>query len=214
VALAQPSPVITIGSRKPRAVWALWIVASVVAAALGALAAGEIRSFGQSAATSSGHEFAYLATVISGLIASAGQWLILWRYRLDAFWWVPATVAADLLSAVVLVPTVLKLFLSSSAVPSGALAILIGALALGASGLLVGTAQGFVLKAAGASEMLLWIGATAFGGVLSGALTTLLSRQLLSLPGLVAIAALAGTGSLLTAAAQSPVLVRLFQKRP
>jgi hypothetical protein len=212
VALAQPTPVITIGSRKPRAAWASWIAASVLAAAAGALAAGEIRSLAQTA-PASGQEFSYLATVTSALIASGGQWLVLWRYRFEAFWWVPATVAADLVSAVVVIPTILHLFLSSSTVPIGASAALLGAAALGASGLLLGTVQGYVL-AAGRKEMLLWIGATALGGVLSGALTTLLSRQLLSLPGLSAIAVLAATGTLLTASAQSPVLVKLFQKRP
>jgi len=87
-----------------RLAWALWIVGTIVGAALGALAAWQVRSLATQL------DVAYVATVVSVLISSGVQWFLLRRYRVDAYWWVPATVAASLITAIVVIPTVLNVF--------------------------------------------------------------------------------------------------------
>ena len=205
----EPGPVIRVRSRRPTGAWLLWIGASVLAAVVGAVTAAEIRSVLPEAINKDG---AYLATVINVLILSGVQWLVLRRYRLDADWWVPATVAANLVTAIVVIPTALNLFTPTTGHPMTiGMAIASGAIALATAGLVVGVAQAAVLRVSAGGVALLWIPATVLGGGLAGALTTALAAQLFGLPALVTIGLVAATGSLMNAAAQAPVLLRVIR---
>src|SRR5438094_9936422 len=94
----------------------------------------------------------YLATVVNALIFSGGQWFVLQRYKLDAYWWVPATVAANLLTAIIVIPTILNLFVPpSGTVISHGMATLSCGAALAAAGLVVGMAQALVLHGSAGS---------------------------------------------------------------
>ena len=109
---AMSSPRITIGTvpRDPR--WStllLWVPASVLGAAAGALVAYEIRSWGGSVSG-----LRYVATIASVGVVAAAQWWILQREQLDAYWWVPGTVAAQLLASILVVPSVLNLFVPTA----------------------------------------------------------------------------------------------------
>jgi hypothetical protein len=207
--LSDERPVISVRSRGTTGAWLLWIGACVVAAVVGAVTAGEIRSLLPEAVTKDG---AYLATVINVLILSGVQWLVLRRYRLDADWWVPATVAANLVTAIVVIPTMLNLFAPTTGHPMTiGMAIASGAITLATAGLIVGVAQAVVLRLSAGGVALLWIPATVLGGALAGALTTALAAQLFGLPALVTIGLVAATGSLMNAAAQAPVLLRVIR---
>jgi hypothetical protein len=90
-------------------------------------------------------------------------------------------------------------------------AITSGAIALATAGLVVGVGQAAVLRVSAGGVALLWIPATVLGGALAGALTTALAAQLFGLPALVTIGLVAATGSLMNAAAQAPVLLRVIR---
>jgi uncharacterized protein (DUF1501 family) len=132
------------------------------------------------------------------------------RYRFELDWWVPATVAASLLDAVVVIPSVLHLA-DGTGVISPATAMIAGASALAAAGLVIGAAQALVLRGSARNIAWAWIPATIIGGALAGALTTALSAQFLGLPPFATISLVAATGALLTSASQAPVFLRLLR---
>src|SRR5438876_11003597 len=140
-AMATPEqairPVAEVRGSNRRLAWAVWIVGTVVGAAMGALAAWQVRTLATQL------DVAYAATVVSVLISSGVQWFLFRRYRVDAYWWVPAPVAARVITAIVVIPTVLNVF----APPSGDLispgtAMVGSAAALATAGLAAGTARG------------------------------------------------------------------------
>jgi hypothetical protein len=204
---AMRPPVVRVHGPSQRLAWVLWIVVSVVGAVLGALAAWQVRTLG------SVHlDLAYAATVVSVVIWSGLQWFVLRRYRIDAYWWVPATVAADLMNAIVVIPTVLNLFApASGGMISPNAAMLSGAAALAVAGLVVGTAQALVLRGSAGNIAWAWIPATITGGALAGALTTALSVQFFGLLPFATVSLVAATGALLSSAAQAPVFLRLLR---
>jgi hypothetical protein len=190
----------------------MWIAVSVVGAALGALAAWQIRSIWQPPASAAfSQDLAYFATLVSVILASGAQWLLFRRWRWDAFWWVPATVGASLVSVAFVVPAVVNALVATSGSSSTGRAVLVGAIALGASGLLIGAAQALVLRGSAGDFAWLWVPATALGGALAGAMTTALASQLLGLPSFAVVSLVAAASALLTAGCQSPILVRLLR---
>jgi hypothetical protein len=215
-AMAMPAPQLrarVVRVDRQRVIWVLWILVSILGAVLGALAAWQVRSLVQRGPAITQQGLAYVATVISTLLASGCQWLLLRRYKLDVVWWVPAVVVGHLLNAMVVVPSVLRLFVDSAQVgptPMG-IAIVAGAAALGAAGLVVGTAQALVLRPSAGSIAWTWIPATAVGGALAGAITAALSSQLFGLPAFATISLVAAVGALLTAGCQAPFFVRIIR---
>ena len=193
-----------------RLAWALWIIVSVIGAVVAALVAWQVRTFFAAGMVFSGQSARYAATVVEALIVGGAQWLVLRRYRLLLDWWVPATVVANLLTAIVVIPSVLRLA-DGSGVVSPATAMIADASALAAAGLVVGTAQALVLRGPVGNVAWAWVPATVIGGAFAGALTTALSAQLFGLPYIVFISLLTATGALLTAASQAPVLLRLLR---
>ena len=217
-AMAMPAPEVkapVTASRDagPRLSWVLWILITIAGAVLGALAAWQIRSLIQRGPAIAHQDVAYVATVVSTLLASGCQWLLLRRYKLDVAWWVPAVVVASLLNAMVVIPSLLQLFVDATQIgPTPiATAVIAGAAALGAAGLVVGGAQALVLRPAAGNIAWTWIPATAAGGALAGAITTALSSQLFGLTAFATISLVAAAGALLTAACQAPVLLRIIR---
>ena len=216
---AMSSPRITIGTvgdHSRRNTLLLWIPACVVGAAVGAMVAGEIRTLGLSMNSSAAFDaLRYLATIVSAALAATAQWWVLQRGRLDAYWWVPGTVVAQLLANVLVLPSVLKLFVPLNPVhsfnPSLADTMIAGGVALAAGGLLVGTAQTLVLRMSSGHGAWLWVPATMVGGALAGSATSALSLHFLVLTPLLAVGVAAATGSLLIAACQLVVLSRLVR---
>ena len=89
--------------------WLLWIIVSVIGGVLGALVAWRVRALlTVPAPTFVVDLLRYLATILSAAIAAGAQWFLLRRYRLDVYWWVPATVLAVLLTAIIVIPSVLR----------------------------------------------------------------------------------------------------------
>ncbi|HEY9288781.1 MAG TPA: hypothetical protein VIT43_12250 [Candidatus Dormibacteraeota bacterium] len=216
---AMSSPRITIGrihgNSRGNALL-LWVPACVAGAAVGAIVAAEVRTLGASTNSNATIEaLRYLATIASAAIAAAAQWWVLRRARLDAYWWVPGTVAAQLLATILLIPSVLRLFLPVSTFqsfnPSLAQAMVIGGVALAAGGLLVGGAQAFILRKSVGRSAWLWVPASMVGGALAGSVTSALSSHFLMLAPLVAVGLAAATGSVLVAASQLVVLIRLVR---
>jgi len=204
-----------------QAVWFWWIVISTIAAIVAALIQWRIRTLFLSGpdfilAHSLGYDFlaqdlGYVATVLGVIVVSGAQWLLLRHYRLAVDWWVPATAVAGTLDAVVLIPTVLRAVYSLAghpAMPTLNVVVAAGGAALAASGLLVGTAQWFVLRGNGRTVAIGWIPATVLGGVMAGSITTAISSHV-RLPPVLVISALAAVGALLLAAVQAPILRRL-----
>jgi len=215
MATAQPltsGPLVSIGPRRRRMAWLLWIGVSVVGSVAGALAAWQARSLYEVGPAFRHLDMGYIATVINALIFSGGQWFVLQRYRLDAYWWVPATVAADLLTAIIVIPTILNLFVPpSGTVITHGMAILSGGAALAAAGLIVGVAQALVLRGSAGNIAWAWVPVTIVGGALAGAVTSALSAQLFGLPYFMIVSAVAAMGALLAAACQAPVFLRLIR---
>ena len=190
----------------------LWIVISMVGAVGGALTAFELRLLIGGGPSVLLKDLGYLAIVANVLIFSGAQWFLLQRFKVAADWWVPATITANLVNAIVVIPTVLNLFgPSSGAAPVMSTAILSGGIALAAAGLLVGAAQAWILRSAAGEVAWLWIVATVLGGALAGSVTTALSAQLFILLPLTAISVATATGALLIAACQAPVLLRIIR---
>jgi hypothetical protein len=203
-------PVVEIRGPNQRMAWALWIVVSVIGGVLAALAAWQIRTLFIQGPASISQDARYVGTVVEALILGGAQWLVLRRYRLAVDWWVPAVVAANLLNVIVVIPSILQL-VDGAGVISQATAIIGGASALAAAGLVVGTGQALVLRGSAGNLAWAWVPATIIGGAFAGAVTTALSVQLFSLSYVVFLSALTATGALLTAACQTPVLLRLLR---
>jgi len=191
--------------------WPLWVVVSVIGAVLGTLAGWPLRAL----LTNPAPDWVVaalrdLGTIVTALIAAGAQWLLLRRYRLEVYWWVPASVAASVLAVLVVIPTVGRLVVppGGSILPGGA--VLSGGAAVGAAGLVIGAAQALVLRASAGNIALAWIPVTGIGGGLAGAVTSALSIQLPGLPALVAIGLLSAVGALLISASQAPVLRQLL----
>ena len=212
-------PRITIGSVRGNGrgnTLLLWIPVSVVGAAVGAMVGGEIRTLGLSMNSNGTFEaLRYLATIVSAVVAASAQWWVLQRARLDVYWWVPGTVAAGLLENILVIPSVLKLFYPQhphqSFNPSLAESMIVGAAALAAGGLLVGTVQTVILRASFRRDAWLWVPATVLGGALAGSVTTAVSSHFFVLAPLVAVGLAAATGAVLIAGCQVIVLARLLR---
>ena len=215
MASAQPltsGPSISVGLRRHRMAWLLWIGVSVAGSVAGALAAWQVRSLYELGPAFRHLDMGYVATVVNALIFSGGQWFVLQRYKLDAYWWVPATVAANLLTAIIVIPTILNLFVPpSGTVISHGMAILSGGAALAAAGLVVGMAQALVLRGSAGSIAWAWVAATVAGGALAGAGTSALSAELFGLTYFMILSAVAAMGAFLAAACQAPVFLRLIR---
>ncbi|MEA2635927.1 MAG: hypothetical protein QOH92_2694 [Chloroflexota bacterium] len=198
--------------RRPsqRTAWALWIVVSVIGGVLAALAAWQIRTFFIRGPAFISQDARYVGTVVEALILGGAQWLVLRRYRLAVDWWVPVLVAANLLNVIVVIPSVLRLH-DGAGVISPATAMIGGASALAAAGLVVGTCQALILRGSAGNVAWAWVPATIIGGALAGAVTTAVSVQLFGLPYGAFLSVLTATGTLLTAASQAPVLLRLLR---
>ena len=190
--------------------WPLWVVVSVVGATLGALAAWRVRSLlDVPAPVWVVDALRYLATIVSATVLAGAQWLLLRRYRLDVYWWVPATVMASLLAAIVVIPGVLRVAVDQGGAIRPSDTVLAGGAALAAAGLVIGAAKALVLRTSAGNIAWAWIPATVIGGGLAGALTSALSSQLFALPAFATISLVAGVGALLISASQAPVLDRL-----
>src|SRR5437879_8158586 len=118
MATAQPSmsPVITAGHHGPRLTWLLWIGVTVLGAVIASLLAWRLRSLNPHSL--SAQQFvAFIVAVETALLISAGQWLMLRRYKLDAYWWIPASVGADVVAAFIIVPPIVSLALAAGSTP-------------------------------------------------------------------------------------------------
>src|ERR1700682_4731093 len=141
---AMHRPVVEVHGPSQRMAWALWIIVSVIGAVVAALVAWQVRTFFTAGVVFSGHSARYAATVVEALIFGGAQWLVWRRYRFELDWWVPVSVAANLVNAIVVIPTVLR-FAEGTGVISPRAVMIAGAAALAAAGLVVGTAQALVL---------------------------------------------------------------------
>ena len=154
----------------------------------------------------------YIATIASAAVTAGAQWILLRRYRLDVFWWVPATVIAALLTAIVVIPSVLSHAgdpLGGAVHPSDPL--IAGGAALAAAGLVIGTAQAMVLRPSVGNRAWLWVPATGIGGGLAGAATSALSLRPFAYSAFAYISVLAALGAFLISACQAPVVARLVR---
>ena len=200
--------------RRPnqRLAWALWIAVTVIGAVVGALAAWQLRRLALTGSPSLLDALRYAATVLDAVVASGAQWYLLRRYRLEVYWWVPATVSARLVAVIVVIPTVIGLFVR----PGGTnitltTAIISGAAALAAVGFVVGAAQSVVLRSSAGNIAWAWVPATIVGGAFAGAVTSAISVQMFGLPYVEILSLVTATGALLTAASQAPILLRLLR---
>ena len=189
----------------------LWIVVSVIGGVLGALVAWRVRALLTVPAPAFVVDLLrYLATILSAAIAAGAQWLLLRRYRLEVYWWVPATVIAVLLTAIIVIPSVLRHAVGPLTAVHPTDTVTAGGAALAAAGLVIGAAQALVLRNSVGNLAWAWIPATTVGGGLAGALTSALSSQLFGLPTVAFITLLAAVGALLISASQAPVLRRIL----
>ena len=211
--LPESTPSVVVMARRRRPGFSpmafVWIVASMVGAVAGSLAAWQVRLLIGQGPAELWKDLGYLALIANVVILAAAQWLVLRRFRLDAYWWLPATVGANLVTAIIVIPTVLNVFGQAVNPMTAAAAVLSAACALAVAGLVIGTAQAFVLRRSIGSLAWAWIPATGLGGALSGALTSALSAQLYGLPPVATLSLVAASGALLAAASQAPVLARI-----
>jgi hypothetical protein len=209
---AMRRPIVEVGGPNQRLAWALWIIVTVIAAVVGALAAWQLRRLALNGSPSLLDALRYFAIVLDAVVASGAQWYLLRRYRLEVYWWVPATVSARLVAMIVVIPTVIGLF-----VPRGGTnitlttAVISGAAALAAVGFVVGAAQSVVLRSSAGNIAWAWVPATIVGGAFAGAVTSAISVQMFGLPYVEILIVVTATGALLTAAGQAPVLLRLLR---
>jgi hypothetical protein len=209
---AMRRPIVEVRGPNQRLAWALWIIVTVIGAVVGALAAWQLRRLALDGSPSLLEALRYLATVLDAVVASGAQWYLLRRYRLEVYWWVPATVSARLVAMIVVIPTVIGLFVR----PGGTditltTAAISGAAALAAVGFVVGAAQSVVLRSSAGNIAWAWVPATIVGGAFAGAVTSAISVQLFGLPYVEMLSVVTATGALLTAASQAPVLLRLLR---
>jgi hypothetical protein len=221
MAISEPSmsPVITVRRRGRRLAWMLWISVTVLGAVITSLVAWQLRSHAPSNSVSSQQIVGVIVAVETQLIISTGQWLVLRHYKMPAHWWIPASVAANVIAGLIVLPPLIGLAVAVGTPPitrlSGAWTI--GMLSLGTSGLVVGTAQAFVLRASVGKLAWAWIAGCVVGGVVAASATSALSVQLidavfgLGLPFSVLIGAFAALGALVVSTCQTPVLMRLLR---
>jgi hypothetical protein len=216
-AMARPDQamrrsIVEVRGPNQRLAWALWIIVTVIGAVVGALAAWQVRRLALDGSVSLVEALRYVATILDAGVAAGAQWYVLRRYHLEVYWWVPATVSARLVVVIIVIPSVIGLFVR----PGGtditlSTAVISGAAALAAAGLVVGAAQAVVLRNSGGNIAWAWVPATAVGGALAGAVTSAISVQLFGLPFVEILSVVTATGALLTAASQAPVLLRLLR---
>lgn len=222
VAVPKPSmsPLITIGRRRDRLPWLLWIGITVLAAVIASLVAWQLRSLMPRGSVSVQQLIGFIVAVETELVISTGQWLVLRHYKVEAYWWIPASVAANVLAAVIIVPPLIALALARGIHPltaGGALAA--GMLSLGASTLIIGAAQAFVFREVGGKLAWAWVPASVIGGVLAAVVTNALTLPLVDAvigrgwPVVLLIGTLAALGALVTSACQAPILMRLLRYR-
>jgi hypothetical protein len=209
---AKRQPVVEVRGPSQRMAWAVWIIVTVIGAVVGALAVWQFRRLAIGGSPSLADTFRYVATILDAVIASGAQWYVLRRYHLEVYWWVPATVSARLVTAIVVIPSVIGLFVR----PGGTdltltTAVISGTVALAAAGFVVGAAQAVVLRSSGDNIAWAWIPATIVGGAFAGAATSAISVQLFGLPYVVTLSVVTAIGALLTAASQAPVLLRILR---
>jgi len=209
---AMHRPTVEVRGPNQRLAWALWIAVTVIAAVVGALAAWQLRRLALNGSPSLLDALRYLATVLDAVVASGAQWYLLRRYRLEVYWWVPATVSATLVAVIVVVPTVIGLFVR----PGGTdltltTAVISGAAGLAAAGFVLGAAQAIVLRSSTGNIAWAWVPATIVGGAFAGAVTSAISVQMFGLPYVEILSVVTATGALLTAVSQAPVLLRLLR---
>jgi hypothetical protein len=200
--------------RRPnqRLAWALWIAVTVMGAVVGALAAWQLRRLALNGSPSFLDALRYLATVLDAVVASGAQWYLLRRYRLEVYWWVPATVSATLVAVILVIPTVIGLFVHRGGTDiTLTTAVISGAAGLAAAGFVVGAAQAIVLRSSRGNIAWAWVPATIVGGAFAGAVTSAISVQMFGLPYVEILSVVTATGALLTAASQAPVLLRLLR---
>jgi hypothetical protein len=207
---AMHRPVVEIRGPNQRMAWALWIVVSVMGAVLAALIAWQVRSLFLGGPAFSSQGARYAGTVVEALVAGGAQWLVWRRYRFAVDWWVPVTVAANLLNTVIVIPSVLHIA-PRAGVISPTTAMVLGASALAAAGLVVGTAQALILRGPTGNAAWAWVPATIIGGAFAGAITIAVSPHLFGLPYVLFLSVLTAIGAVLTAASQAPVLMRLLR---
>jgi hypothetical protein len=209
---AMRAPVVEVRGTSQRMAWALWIAVTVIGAVAGALAAWQIRQLALSGSPSLLDATRYIANVLEAVIAAGAQWYLLKRYRLEVYWWVPATVSARLVAMIVVIPSVIGLFVHRGGTDiTLTTAVISGAAALAAAGFVIGVAQAVVLRSSTGNIAWAWVPATILGGALAGAATSGISVQLFGLPFFVVLSVVTAIGALLTAATQAPVLLRLLR---
>jgi len=223
MALSQPSmsPLITIRRRDGWQVAFLWVGVTVVGAALASLVAWRLRALDPAGPVWVQQVVAFAVAAETQLIISTAQWLLLRTRKVNARWWVPLSVAANVTAAFVIIPPIIGLALAAGMIQpvtaDGARSF--GTLSLALSGLVVGIAQMFVWRSAAgkATWAWVWVPSTVIGAVLAGAVTYGLFLQLfgtflrlgLLVPGLIGL--LAAVGAFLSSACQAPVVARLLR---
>lgn len=220
MAAAQPpiSPVISIGQRGRRLAWLLWICVTVLGAVIASLIAWQLRSMNPHS-VSAQQLVAFIVAVETELLISTGQWLVLRRYRVEADWWIPASVVANVAAAFIVAPTIISLAIATGGLrpvtTDAGLSYAI--LSAAVSGLVIGTAQALVVRRSGAQLVWTWIPATMIGGVMAVVVINASSPPLIDaiigrgLPFSLLIALLTAVGAFLGSACQTPILLRLVR---
>lgn len=121
------------------------------------------------------------------------------------------TVIAELLTAIVVIPSVLRHAVDPLASVQPSDPVIAGGAALAAAGLVIGAAQAIVLRASVGDKAWFWVPVTAIGGGLAGALASALSTQLIGLSTFAFISLLAAVGAFMISACQAPVVARLVR---
>jgi hypothetical protein len=209
-AMGSPEPamrqhLVEIRGPNQRMAWALWILVSVIGAVVAALIAWQVRSLFLGGPAFSSEGARYAGTVVEALVAGGAQWLVWRHYRFAVDWWVPVTVAANLLNGIIVIPSVLHLAVGAGTISPTA-SMVAGATTLAAAGLVVGTAQALVLRDPAGNKAWAWVPATIIGGALAGAITITVSVHLFGLPYVVFLSVITALGAVLTAASQAPVV--------
>ena len=199
-----------------RLIWLAWIAVTVVGAVLSSQAGWQLQWIERGGSIESQQVVIFLSAIIGGLIIGGGQWLVLRRYKVDAYWWIPASVMGNVVAALLIVPAVTSLALRAGIVlplnQGGALAF--GIVSLATAGFVVGAAQALVLRRPAGNIAWLWIPATMFGEAVAAVLTDAISPFLIEKMPLIGfpasvIGSLAAVGALALAACQAPILTRV-----
>jgi hypothetical protein len=201
-----------------RLIWLAWIGVTLIGSVLASQAGWQLRWIERGGSIQSQQVVIFLSAIIGELILGGGQWLVLWRHKVDAYWWIPASVIGNVVAALLVVPAVTSLALRAGIVQplnhGGALAF--GIVSLATSGVVVGFAQALVFRPLRGGIAWIWIPATVLGGAIAATLTNALSPVIIQAMPIVAfpddvIGALAAVGALAVSACQAPILVRLLR---